>query len=235
MSRPFVSVIVPTYNRRRFIPYLISNFKAQDYPQELMELVVFDDGTDKVKDLFDASDLKNVRYFEEEEKQNIGMKRNFLNKEAKGDIIICMDDDDYYTPDRVSHVVKMLTANPKYEICGSSEIYMYYTDDKSIWKLGPYAPNHATNGTFAYRRSFLKDRLYDDTVTHAEEASFVKKYTVPMLQLKSTSVMLVMAHSENTFDKKKMRDTPNPFVKKTPMKIKDFIKDSETRTFYESA
>lgn len=59
-----------------------------------MELVVFDDGTDKVKDLFDASDLKNVRYFEEEEKQNIGMKRNFLNKEAKGDIIICMDDDD---------------------------------------------------------------------------------------------------------------------------------------------
>jgi len=43
MSRPFVSVIVPTYNRRRFIPHLISNFKAQDYPQELMELVVFDD------------------------------------------------------------------------------------------------------------------------------------------------------------------------------------------------
>ena len=70
MSRPFVSVIVPTYNRRRFIPHLIANFKAQDYPQEHMELVVFDDGTDKVKDLFDASDLKNVRYFEEEEKQN---------------------------------------------------------------------------------------------------------------------------------------------------------------------
>ena len=233
--RPFVSVIVPTYNRRRFIPHLISNFLAQDYPQERMELVVFDDGTDKVKDLFDASGLKNVHYIQEEEKMNIGAKRNRLNKEAKGDIIVCMDDDDYYTTDRVSHAVRKLMSSPKHEICGSSEIFMYYTDDQSIWKFGPYAPNHATNGTFAYKRSFLANHSYDETVTHAEEASFVKKYTVPLIQLDSSKVMLVIAHSENTFDKKKMRETPNPFVKKTPLKIKQFIKNSATRSFYESA
>ena len=57
-----------------------------------------------------------------------------------------------------------------------------------------------------------------------------------MLQLDPFKVMLVMAHSENTFDKKKMRETPNPFVKPTNYKIKDFIKKQpELRAFYEKA
>ena len=73
-------------------------------------------------------------------------------------------------------------------------------------------------------------------MTHAEETSFVNKYTEPMLQLDPFKVMLVMAHSENTFDKKKMRESPNPFVKLTNYKIKDFIKrQPELLAFYEKA
>jgi glycosyltransferase involved in cell wall biosynthesis len=201
-----------------------------------MELVVLDDGSDKIKDLIDASGLTNIVYLAEEEKMNIGMKRNKLNAAAKGDIMVCMDDDDYYSPERVEHVVKKLMSNPKYDICGSSQIFMYYTDIQKIYQFGPYAPNHATNGTFAYRRRFLENHAYDETVTHAEETSFVNKYTEPMLQLDPFKVMLVMAHSENTFDKKKMRETPNPFVKLTNYKIKDFIKrQPDLLAFYEKA
>jgi len=32
-----------------------------------------------------------------------------------------------------------------------------------------------------------------------------------------------MSHSENTFDKKKMREQENQFIKKTEMKLKNFI------------
>jgi len=236
MSRPFVSVVCPTYNRRRFIPHMIACFLSQTYPQNRMELVILDDGSDKIKDLVDASGLTNIVYLAEDEKMNIGMKRNKLNAAAKGDIIVCMDDDDYYSPERVEHVVKKLMSNPKYLICGSSQIFMYYTDIQKIYQFGPYAPNHATNGTFAYKRKFLENHTYDETVTHAEETSFVNKYTEPMLQLDPFKVMLVMAHSENTFDKKKMRETPNPFVKLTNYKIKDFIKrQPELLGFFEKA
>ena len=215
---------------------MIACFLSQTYPQNQMELVILDDGSDKIKDLIDESGLTNIVYLAEDEKMNIGMKRNKLNAAAKGDIIVCMDDDDYYSPERVEHVVKKLMSNPKYLICGSSQIFMYYTDIQKIYQFGPYAPNHATNGTFAYKRKFLENHKYDETVTHAEETSFVNKYTEPMLQLDPFKVMLVMAHSENTFDKKKMRETPNPFVKLTNFKIKDFIKNqSELRAFYESA
>lgn len=235
-SKPFVSVVTPTYNRRRFIPFLLECFKEQDYPMSRMELVILDDGSDKIKDLIDTSGLTNIRYIAVDGKMNIGAKRNRLNKEAKGDIIVCMDDDDYYPPERVAHVVKMLQSNPKYEICGSSEIYMYYSDIQKIYRLGPYAKNHATNGTIAYRRSYIDTHEYDETVTHAEEVSFLNGYKEPLLQLDTFKVMLVMAHSENTFDKKKLRENPSPLVHPTNMKVRDFIrKNARVRTFFASA
>ena len=235
MSRPFVSVLTPTYNRRRFIPALIKCFKAQDYPQSRMEWLILDDGTDKVKDLFDAAGLTNVRYYSEEQKQNIGKKRNRLNELAKGDVVVCMDDDDYYPPERVSHAVTKLTSQKRALICGSSELYMYYTDNHSIYRIGPYNPNHGTNGTFAYYRKYFENHKYDETVTHAEEASFLNRYSEPMVQLKSEKVMLVMSHSENTFDKKKLRDQANPMFKLTSMKLQNFIKDASLRGFYAEA
>lgn len=234
---PFVSVITPTYNRRRFIPSLIQCFLSQTYPKDRMEWIVLDDGSDRVEDIFsEAKDkLTNFRYLYEEEKKNIGAKRNRLNRESKGEIIVAMDDDDFYFPERVHAVVQAFKKNPKHELAGSSEIYMYYSDIKEIYKLGPYHPNHATNGTMAWRRSYASTHLYDEEVTHAEERSYLDNYKHPMLQLDPKKVMLVMSHTENTFDKKKMRDEPNPFVKKTSMKLKDFIRDGELRTFFASA
>jgi hypothetical protein len=114
---------------------------------------------------------------------------------------------------------------------------MYYSDVKEIYKLGPYNRNHATNGTMAWRKSYSNTHRYDDTVTHAEERSFLDDYKNPMIQLDPFKVMLVMSHSENTFDKKKMRDDvgKNPFISKTTYKLKDFIKDPDMRTFFANA
>lgn len=234
-GRPFVSVLTPTYNRRRFIPSLIECFKHQDYSQARIEWIILDDGTDKVEDLFKSSGLQNVRYYSEDIKLNIGAKRNKLNTLAKGDIVVCMDDDDYYPPERISHVVNKLNANPKFEICGSSELYMFYSDNKKIYKIGPYNQNHATNGTMAYRISYFNTHKYDETVTHAEETSFLNRYSEPMLQLDSFKVMLVMSHSENTFDKKKLRDEKNPMFKVTQLKLNNFIKNKKLRDFFADA
>jgi len=239
MAPIIVSVITPTYNRRRFIPYLIKCYESQTYKKETMEWIILDDGQDKVKDLFDAAAkrIPNIRYIPLDEKLTIGEKRNRLNDEAQGAIIVAMDDDDYYPPERVSHVVTRFANNKDVQLAGSSEVYMYYSDVKEIYKLGPYNQNHATNGTMAWRKSYAATHRYDDTVTHAEEQSFLEGYKHKMIQLDPFKVMLVMSHSENTFDKKKMREDvgKNPFITKTSYKIKDFIKDSEMRAFFANA
>ena len=236
---PFVSVVTPTYNRRRFMPALIACYKAQTYPKHRMEWIILDDGTDSVEDIFSAAELRaavpNLRYIRLAEKLTIGAKRNRLNAEARGEIIVAMDDDDYYVPERISAVVTAFKKQPRVQLAGASEIYMYYTDIQTIYKLGPYNPNHATNGTMAWRASYAANNRYDETVTHAEEKSFLNDYANPMIQLDPMKVMLVMSHSENTFDKKKMREIESPIVKKTAMKLNQFIKDKALRDFFKDA
>ena len=68
-----------------------------------------------------------------------------------------MDDDDYYPPDRISHVVWSMMNNPEYPVCGSSELYLYFSDSKKVYKLGPYGLSHSTNGTMAYEQSYTKN------------------------------------------------------------------------------
>lgn len=239
---PFVSIVTPTYNRRRFIPHLIKMVENQDYKKTRMEWIILDDGQDKVKDLFDEalSRLPFIKYIALDEKLTIGAKRNRLNQEAKGAIIIAMDDDDYYPPCRVSAVVNAFKQKPhaSKELAGASEIYMYYSDIKTIYKLGPYNPNHATNGTMAWKASYAKTHKYDETVTHSEERSFLEDYKHPMIQLDPFKVMLVMSHSENTFDKKRLREQENQFIKKTDMKLKTFMKEKnekDLRDFFANA
>jgi len=235
--REFVSVITPTYNRRKFLPSLIECYKSQTYPKEHMEWIILDDGEDCVKDVFDeaAKSIPNLRYIRQPTKLLIGAKRNILNREAKGEIIVAMDDDDYYFPERVSNVVVNFARNKGIELAGSSHIYMYYTDNKKIYSLGPYGRFHATNGTMAWRKSYADSHRYDETVTHAEERSFLENYVNPMIQLDPMKVMLVISHSENTFDKKKLRDNLNPLMKETQLKINQFIRNARMRSFFADA
>jgi glycosyltransferase involved in cell wall biosynthesis len=234
---PFVSVITPTYNRKLFIPYLVEVYKQQTYPKTQMEWIVYDDGPESVETLFLSltKDLPNIRYIREEEKSTIGTKRNRLNKEAKGSIIVAMDDDDYYPPTRVEHVVKQFQKQPKIELAGASEVYMLHTDNKEMVRLGPYGPTHATNGTMAWRKSYANNHFYNEDVTHSEEVSFLEKYIHPMIQLEPLQTMLIISHKENTFSKGNFRaDGTNPFVRKTTYKPRDFIKDAKLREFYTS-
>jgi glycosyltransferase involved in cell wall biosynthesis len=232
---PFVSVITPTYNRVQYIPRLVSCYKSQTYPKESMEWIVLDDGQELCKEVLEQQthDLPNIRYIQLDSKLNIGEKRNLLNKEARGDIIICMDDDDYYPPERVEYAVNQFLRFPSIQLAGSTELFIYYTDTQEIYKLGPYNKNHATNGTMAYRKEYAKSHTYDEMVTFAEEKSFLEEYKNPMIQLEPKKVMLVMSHSDNTFDKDNIRKKESQFVKKTSLTLRDFIKDSSLRSQFE--
>jgi glycosyltransferase involved in cell wall biosynthesis len=215
-----VSVITSTHNRPQFIPRLIKAYNNQDYNHDLMEWVVFDDGTESVEHLFKAAG-EHIRYLHSPKKLTMGEKLNILNKNALGDVIIVMDDDDYYPPTRISSVVAAMSKDPSTLVAGSSKVYMYSTDTKKIYCAGPYHDKHALNCTLAYRPSYLKNHQYDDAETCAVEHVFLNEVTEPMIQLDNQ--ILHMIHSSNTF-KNKMGIS---LMKKTTLTLEDFIKDPE--------
>jgi hypothetical protein len=230
---PFVSVCTPTFNRRPFIHAMITCFNEQDYPQDRMEWIIIDDGTDPVEDLIASH--PRVKYFKYDTKMTLGRKRNLLHEKSRGEILVYMDDDDYYPPKRVSHAVEMLVSHPEALCAGSSEIYIYFKHIQQMKRFGPYGPNHATAGTFAFKRKMIKNNRYNDDACLAEERAFLKDYTVPFVQLDPMKVILVFSHEHNTFDKRKLLVNANPdVVRDSPKKVMDFIKDHNLRKFYMS-
>ena len=196
-----------------------------------MEWIIIDDGTDKIEDL--VKDIPQVKYFYYPEKMPLGKKRNLMHEKSCGDIIVYMDDDDYYPKERVSHAVNMLLSHPSALCAGASEIYIWFKHIQKMYQFGPYSPNHATAGTFAFKRELLKDHHYEDHAALAEEKAFLKNYSVPFVQLEPKKTILVFSHIQNTFDKKKLLENgDNQFQKPSTRTVDEFVKEEDLKDFF---
>jgi glycosyltransferase involved in cell wall biosynthesis len=228
---PFVSVCTPTFNRRPFIPYIKKCFEHQTYPKEKMEWIVIDDGFDPVGELFE--DIPQVKYFYFSEHMSLGKKRNLMHSKCSGDIIVYMDDDDYYPPERVSHAVETLMSNPNALVAGSSEMHIYFDSIKSIMQFGPYGPNHATAATFAFKKETLLVSSYDNEALIAEEKNFLQNYTIPFVQLDTLKTILVFSHKHNSLNKDRMLENPEiSLAKPSKYNVFHFMNNSELINFY---
>jgi glycosyltransferase involved in cell wall biosynthesis len=230
-KQPFITVCTPTFNRRPFIPMMLKCFENQTYPKDKIEWIILDDGTDKIEDL--VSHIPQVKYLKYDEKMTLGKKRNICNDKATGEIILYMDDDDYYPPERFSHAVEMLVQNPKALAAGSSAMFIYFKHINKMYQFGPYADRHATAATFAFRRELLKQTRFNETSCIAEEKSFLKDYSIPFVQLDPKKSIVVFSHNHNSFDKKELLKTlPSPFIHETSVVATDIVKEPEILKFF---
>jgi glycosyltransferase involved in cell wall biosynthesis len=228
---PFVSICTPTFNRRPFIPMMLKCFEHQTYPKERMEWIIIDDGTDKIEDL--VKNHPQIKYFKYNDKMTLGRKRNIMHSKCKGSIIVYMDDDDYYPPERVSHAVETLRNNPQAMCAGSSEVNIFFKHINKMIQFGPYGPNHSTAATFAFRRDLLNHTKYNNDACLAEEKEFLRGYTVPFVQLDPLKSILVFSHTHNSFDKKTLLENKlDPNIHDTKKTIDDFMKESDIKKFF---
>lgn len=232
---PFVSICTPTFNRRPFFEMCIRCLEAQTYPHSRMEWIVYDDGTDSVKDIVDEFASRtsiHVRYFRSETYTPLSKKRNFLNEKADGAFLCYWDDDDYYQPTRIEASVKLLQTHPECLIAGGSSMYCYFNDTGEVWKFGPYSPNHTTAAVMFFRKELLEQTQFEEDAFLSEEKAFLKDYTIPMVQMPPHQTIVVVAHSQNSFDKRNLIEKGDTqFVHKTKLTLEQVIPDYETRQF----
>lgn len=161
---PTVSVLLCTRNRREQLARALQCYLAQDYPRDLLELVVVEDGSDNCSDSLDA--IPNCIYLWYPAR-NLSQKRNAGVWVARGGVICHFDDDDLSAPDRVSHQVRELTAadgdsGPRrhIEVVGyhtglfSTQPERAYTDMSGpLWEYRGL-PGMTWGATLAYRREW---------------------------------------------------------------------------------
>lgn len=103
-----VTVIIPIYNREKYLSRSINSVLKQKYKTKKIEILLINDGsTDKSKEvcLQYVSKYKNIKYFEQENK-GVSAARNVGLKNAKGKYITFLDSDDTISND----VIKNLTS-----------------------------------------------------------------------------------------------------------------------------
>ena len=141
---------------------------------------------------------KNLAY------RYIGAFRNLANRNASGDIIVCMDDDDYYFKDYVSSCVNILTKKKDVELVGCSAMLMYDYGFDTLFRLKSFGPNHTVNCCMAYRKEYFNKHKYDETRATGEERSFLDNYQSKMEQLPVLSSIIHMSYADNTFSGKRL-------------------------------
>jgi len=220
---PFVSILTPTFNRRKFFPQYLRNIRRQDY-QGPIEILIADDGDDKMEDLI-PNDI-SFRYIKLDQKKTIGYKRNLLCHEAKGDILIHMDDDDFYPSQRISHAVEKLSHGEAC-IAGASHCYLY-SKHHGVTEFGPVGRFHATAGTFAFYKEYSISNQFDEFTSFGEEKSFTRNFTNPLIQLDALKTILVICHDNNTVSKAKVSR------RAVDLSLKSFVENITEYDFYMS-
>ena len=117
MARPFISVLIDTYNHERFIEQAIASVLGQDFAVSEREILVVDDGsTDKTPEILRKYEPR-IRVLR---KENGGQASafNFAIPHCRGEIVSFLDGDDWWAQDKLTHVVDAMDANPNVGIVG---------------------------------------------------------------------------------------------------------------------
>jgi len=116
VEKPFVSIIVTTYNRTKFLAETLDSILSQTFTN--FEVIVVDNmSTDGTKECFDSPVDRRIKYFRNANKGVIAVNRNFGIRKARGEYIAFCDDDDIWLPEKLDRQVRLLEQHPNVALC----------------------------------------------------------------------------------------------------------------------
>jgi hypothetical protein len=115
--RPFVSVLIDTYNHERFIEQAVASVLEQDFPASEMEVLVVDDGsTDRTPEVLRQFEPR-VRVIR---KANGGQASAFNAgiPQCRGEVIAFLDGDDWWLPGKLRRVADVFASEASVGMLG---------------------------------------------------------------------------------------------------------------------
>ena len=115
MSKPLVSVIIPTYNRFDYLLNAVESIRKQNY--ENIEIIIVNDCSSDER-YYNYNFGENVIKIDLDKNQkdvlgyvSAGHIRNFGIKRAKGKYIATLDDDDIWLAEKLKKQIKVLESS----------------------------------------------------------------------------------------------------------------------------
>ena len=217
---PKVSIVTLVHNRKHMFKLATYNFNTIDYPKDKLEWVIYDTSNenenvrgflpkdDKMKEL-------NIKYIHQNEGkyESIGVSRNRSVSYCSNEIVLFMDDDDYYPPESVKHRVSMLKFyNKKIVGCtilGTFNINKFISYIYTEPFLSSYH-RRISPSTLCFYKDIITDtcRFSDESIYECEK--LIKN--IDMNEFKEINwegVIVSIAHKNNLTDRKTPNLKPN--------------------------
>tara|TARA_R100000654_G_scaffold1120_2_gene4196 strand:- start:525 stop:1280 length:756 start_codon:yes stop_codon:yes gene_type:complete len=206
-----ISILIPTYNRHKFLELCIDNLKNQSYNKKLLEVVILDDGT--IPFINDLNKFKDeikpiqVNYIKDNTKRTIGFKRNKLVKLAKHKIVCFMDDDDIYNDDYIKYSHHNLKINNAGLVGSNEMIFVFPYDEWKITMIKTPEKKMIHEGTIMMTKKYFNSSNKFETSNEGEGSKLINNNDKRVVCLECVHIMICVAHNNNTINKKRFNFT----------------------------
>jgi hypothetical protein len=204
---PEISIVTPTYNRRRMIDLAFHNLMWSDYPISKIEWIVVDDSDDINKSASDkivdfasrCPDLK-LEYVPLAKRHTVGEKRNIGCARATRDIIVFMDDDDHYPQTSLRRRVAWLLSQPAKKAACCTMMAMYdLVRGTSAVNVPPWAlplGQRVSEATLTFKKEFWDERPFAET-NIAEGEEWLAGREAEVIEMPPQQLIVAMSHGDN--------------------------------------
>ena len=139
-KRPFISVLVTSYNYERYIQKTLDSILAQSYKN--YEVIIVDDGsTDNSVSVINeyVAKYKNFYLYQHDGAVNKGLPASFKLgvEKSKGEYVAVLESDDYWAPSNLLAKVKMINKYPD-AIIISNNVIPFGDNVTEVSKAKPY-------------------------------------------------------------------------------------------------
>ncbi len=171
MKSLILSIVMPVYNREKYINISIKSILSQTFKD--FEFIIVNDGsTDKTEEIIKNFDDKRIVLLNNKQNKGIVYSRNKGLASARGKYIGMFDSDDIAYPNKFEEQIKFIEENPEFGMVGS---WVRHIDEngkimKSKWKLN--AKHKFIPAIMLFRNYFVQS-----TVVIRREAIPIGAYT----------------------------------------------------------
>jgi hypothetical protein len=201
---PNVSIVTLTHNRLKFFDLSIFNYNNTNYEKDKIEWVIYDSSIDdeKVENKLpplEEREKQNIKYFHDNEQLSVGEIRNRAISQCTNEIILFMDDDDYYYDTSVKQRVNEL-INSKKNIVGSTIIGCFNINKGISFiessNINDDFQNRVSIATLCFYKSLWENNKFDNESIN-EAHSLIKNNLETFHEISWENIIVSLVHKYN--------------------------------------
>ena len=186
-DKPFISVVIPLYNKEKSIIKTLNSIFQQSFPD--FEIVIVDDGsTDRscqiVREIQNTHEKGGIIKLVQQKNAGPSAARNTGVRHVTAEWVVFLDADDEITSDALEYYSKMITAHPDMDILDCAK-YIRYGDNLVPFPhpIEGWVKNNMREcffgnilpgaGFSVFRKTLLDRCPYDERIRRYEDAEWL--------------------------------------------------------------